>query len=536
MKRRQLIILSVLSGIVFFLAWPPYGFPVLLFFGFVPLLLIEDEICTNKEKYSKVSMLFYAYLAFFIWNAATTWWIFKSTIFGGFAALIVNPFFLTIPFYLFHITKRVFNRKESYLSFIFFWITFEFINCDGDLSWPWLNIGNGFAAYPQLVQWYEYTGFLGGTLWVLIINVLFFLILKEAIIKKNHIGKNIRIATILTILLPVAISIFIYNTYKEKKDPYTIVMPNIDPYKEKFGTIKPVDQLKRITNLAKTQIDANTDYLIGPETSIPEGFWENNIKEAWCVDSLLKIIDSFPQLKIVIGLSSYRMYINGLGRTASARPYPDIANFYYDAYNTAIYLDSSKKIQLYHKSKLVPGVEKMPFSRYLKFMNNFALNMGGSTGTYGFQENRTPFFSIDKKVNVAPVICYESAYGEFVSKYVKNGANLIFIITNDGWWGNTAGYKQHLDYARLRAIETRRSIARCANTGISCFIDQRGNFIQKSGWWTPICMKNTINANDQITFYVRYGDYIGRILQYPTYLTLMILLFLYIKRTLRNGT
>jgi apolipoprotein N-acyltransferase len=315
-----------------------------------------------------------------------------------------------------------------------------------------------------------------------------------------------------------------------------LVQPNIDPYKEKFGTIKPVDQLKRITNLAKTQIDKNTDYLIGPETAIPEGFWENNLKEAWFIDTLSKIIDSFPQLKIVIGLSSYRMYINGQGRTASARSYPDIANYYYDAYNTAVYLDSSENVQLYHKSKLVPGVEKMPFSRYLKFMNKFALNMGGSTGTYGFQENRTPFYSTYKKVNVAPVICYESAYGEFVSRYVRNGANLIFIITNDGWWGNTAGYKQHLVYARLRAIETRRSIARCANTGISCFIDQRGNFIQKSGWWTPVCMKNTINANDYITFYVRYGDYIGRILQYLSYLTILILLAVFIKRKIRKRT
>jgi len=536
MKRQQLILLSVLSGLLFFLAWPPYGFPVLLFFGFVPLLMIEDEICSNKEKYSKVSIIGYAYMAFFIWNGATTWWIFKSTIFGGFAALLVNPFFLTIPFWLFHITKRLFNRRETYASFVFFWISFEYINCDGDLSWPWLNLGNGFATFPRLVQWYEYTGFLGGTLWVLLLNVLFFFILKEGIVKKNYIKRKIRIAAILLMLLPVLLSLIIYNTYKEKKDPFTFVLvqPNIDPYKEKFGKIKPVDQLKRITDLAKTKIDGNTDYLVGPETAIPEGFWENSLKEAWCIDTLSKIIDSFPRIKIVIGLSSYRMYINGEGRTTSARPYPHIANYYYDAYNTAVYLDSSENIQLYHKSKLVPGVEKMPFSKYLKFMNKFALNMGGSTGTYGTQEERTPFLSTDKKIHVAPVICYESAYGEFVSEYVSNGANLIIIITNDGWWGNTAGYKQHLDYARLRAIETRRSIARCANTGISCFIDQRGNIIRKSEWWTPLCMKNTLNANDYITFYVKYGDYIGRILQYPAYLTLILLLIIFISEKLKS--
>lgn len=535
MKKHKLLFLAVLSGIILFLGWPPYGFPVLLFFGFVPLLIIEDEICCDKEKHSKISIIKYIYLAFFIWNGTTTWWIFKSTIFGGFAALLVNPLFLTVPFYLFHITKRLFNRNESYISFIFYWITFEFLILDWDLSWPWLNIGNGFAAYPKLIQWYEYTGCLGGTLWVLILNVLFFFIVKDIIIKKINLRKNLKVATICTLALPVIISLSIYYSYMEKKDPVSIVVvqPNIDPYKEKFGKVPPVNQLKKIIALAKTQIDKNTDFFIGPETAIPEGFWENHIKKAWCIDSLNNLIDSFPQLKIVIGLSSYKMFINGEGMTPTARPYPLINSYFFDVHNTAIFLDSTDKIQLYHKSKLVPGVEKMPFPKYLKFLDKFALNMGGSTGSYGIQKDRTIFKSVDNKFGIAPVICYESAYGEFVAKYVRNGANLIFIITNDGWWGNTAGYKQHLDYASLRAIETRRSIARSANTGISCFIDQRGDIIQRTEWWTPTSIKNIINANTKLTFYVKHGDYIGRILQYLSYLTIIILLVLFVRRKIK---
>ncbi len=536
MKKQQLFLLSILSGIIFFLSWPPYGFPVLLFFGFVPILIVEEELCSKKEKYSKASVFLYSYIAFFIWNGTTTWWIYKSTLFGGLSAMLVNPFFLVIPFFLFHITKRRFNRKESYISLIFYWITFEYLILDWDLSWPWLNIGNGFAAYPKLVQWYEYTGCLGGTLWVLILNILFFFIIKD-FIKRATIKKQLKIASILLLLIPVITSLIIYYSYKEKAVPVSIVViqPNIDPYKEKFGTMEPVDQLEKIINLAKTQIDKNTNYLIGPETAIPEGFWENKINEAWCIDSLNKLIDSFPQMNVVIGLSSYRMYINGIGKTITARPYPLITNYFYDAYNTAIHLDSTKNIQLYHKSKLVPGVEKMPFSQYLKSLDKFALNMGGSTGSYGIQNERIPLFSADQKYKIAPVICYESAYGEFVSKYVRNGANLIFIITNDGWWGNTAGYKQHLDYACLRAIETRRSIARSANTGISCFIDQRGDYIQKSEWWTATTLKNSINANNYITFYVSYGDYIGRFCQYLSYLSIIILFIHFILRKLKKS-
>jgi apolipoprotein N-acyltransferase len=88
---------------------------------------------------------------------------------------------------------------------------------------------------------------------------------------------------------------------------------------------------------------------------------------------------------------------------------------------------------------------------------------------------------------------------------------MIFIITNDGWWKNTPGYHQHLSFARLRAIETRRSIARSANTGISCFINQRGDVLQPTGWWVEAAIKGSINANDEITFYVKFGDYIARI-------------------------
>jgi apolipoprotein N-acyltransferase len=90
----------------------------------------------------------------------------------------------------------------------------------------------------------------------------------------------------------------------------------------------------------------------------------------------------------------------------------------------------------------------------------------------------------------------------------------LFVITNDGWWGDTPGYHQHNAFSCVRAIETRRSIARSANTGISCFINQRGEILQKLGWWKRDAIKGTINANDKITFYVKHGDYIARIARF----------------------
>ncbi len=207
--------------------------------------------------------------------------------------------------------------------------------------------------------------------------------------------------------------------------------------------------------------------------------------------------------------------------TVTAR-YLQRENFYYDAYNSAIQIDTSNYIPIYHKSKLVVGVEKMPYPKLFKLLGNVILDLGGTTGSRATQDYRGTFKHPVSDMKVAPVICYESVYGEYVTDYIKNGANFIFVITNDGWWGNTPGFKQHLTYSSLRAIETRRSVARSANTGISAFINQRGEILNRTQWWVRDAIKNNIKANNELTFYVKYGDYIGRLAGF-----LAVFLFLY---------
>ena len=172
----------------------------------------------------------------------------------------------------------------------------------------------------------------------------------------------------------------------------------------------------------------------------------------------------------------------------------------------------------------------MPYARYLKFLESLTLKLGGTMRGWGTQEERGVFFSAGDSTGVAPVICYESVFGEFVTGYIHQGANLIFVITNDGWWGDTPGYHQHNAYSCIRAVETRRSVARSANTGISCFINQRGEILQELGWWQRGAIKGTLYANDRLTFYVKNGDYIGRS---ASFFTLLIALY-YLVQTIRG--
>src|SRR5690606_6469889 len=168
--------------------------------------------------------------------------------------------------------------------------------------------------------------------------------------------------------------------------------------------------------------------------------------------------------------------------------------------------------QKYIKSKLVVGVENFPFKSFLEpILGNVMIDLGGTVAMRATQKERSVFVNDIKNVNAAPIICYESIYGEFVTDYVKKGADFLAIITNDAWWSDTQGHEQHLSYARLRAIETRKSVARSANTGISAFINEKGEIVKQLGYLKKGTLTAEITTNDKQTFYVKYGDYIARI-------------------------
>jgi apolipoprotein N-acyltransferase len=305
-------------------------------------------------------------------------------------------------------------------------------------------------------------------------------------------------------------SYVIYFQYEEKSDPVNVVVvqPNIDPYKEQYS-LPPHEVMAKIFGLASQKMDQNTDFLVAPESAIQENIWEDNPSSSYTMFALRDSLQKWPKTAMVIGASTYWRFADPNDISATARWSADLQSWY-DAYNTAVFMNSKGKYQTYHKSKLVVGVERMPFPKYLKFLESYALDLGGTVGSLGISENRTAFHDGPGRVVSAATICYESVYGEFFTGFVKNGAKVMFIITNDGWWGNTAGHKQHLGFAAIRAIENRRSIARSANTGISCFVDQRGEMHQQTKYWEQAVIRGTINANDKLTFYTRYGDYAGR--------------------------
>jgi apolipoprotein N-acyltransferase len=512
LKKYQLLLLSLFSGVLFALGWFPNGLFPILFIAFIPLLVIEEHFFSYPDKNKRGTLFLYAYLAFFTWNILTTWWV-KNASFGGAAmAIFCNALLMSIPFLMFHRVRKRIGIRWKYTLFICFWISFEFIHSNWELSWSWLTLGNALADAPAVIQWFEYTGVFGGSLWILFVNVFIYELCKG--FKRRTRTFNIRnIAIVLSmIFIPVLISFAVGSVAgnKEKKGDVQVVVvqPNIDPYNEKFDA--PFEgQLQKMLELAMQKISDQTEYVIFPETALTEEMWENQLEQSGSVQILRLFLKNYPQLKIVIGASTAKVYQPGEELSVTARRFTQ-EEAYYDSYNTALQIDNTPRIQIYHKSKLVPGVEQLPFPFIFKHLESVAIDLGGTTGSLGTQEERTVFVSEDNTMRTAPVVCYESVYGEYVSEYVKNGANFISIITNDGWWGDTPGYRQHLKYGRLRAIETRRWIVRSANTGISCFISPSGEIDQPTGYWVPAVISQRITLNNELTFYTKYGDYIAR--------------------------
>ena len=526
MTKKKLILLAVLSGILFTPAWYSWGSGIVLLVAFIPLLFIEDYLVKTKEKSSAFFWL--AFLSFLIFNLLTTWWIKNASFAGMLTAILLNSTLMSLAFWLFSVTHRKLGKGFGYFSFIVYWISYEYLYINAEISWTWMNLGNGFANNTHLIQWYEFTGVPGGTLWILIINLLLFKLLKAFIETKSL--KTVKFEGILCLLLlafPITLSLILFNNHEEKGKSYEIVViqPNIDPY-QKFNDIPPELQMQYLLRIADSLGTQNTDYFVAPETFINNNVWERNIKSHPEIVKIKNFIEKYPKAKFVIGVTTRKMYLTEDQKTETARPF---RNYYYDTFNSAIQIDTSQNIPIYYKSQLVVGVEKMPYTRYLGFLEKLMLNLGGTFRSHGSQNYRDSFTSPQDSVKIAPVICYESIFGEYVTDYISDAhANLIFVITNDGWWGDTPGYVQHNSFSSLRAIETRRSIARSANTGISSFIDQRGDVLQRIEWWQRSGIRGELKANNKITFYVKHGDFIGRIAVFSGIFTLLYTLVAFV--------
>jgi apolipoprotein N-acyltransferase len=513
--RRKMVGASILSGVLLWAGFMPNYVVLAPFVAFVPLLWIENEIFKARaaRRTSFWTVFKFAFVAFLTWNFLSTFWVINTGFIAGLLANVLNAILMTIPFILFHTVKKAHNEKIGFLAFATLWLAFEWLHFYWDLSWPWLALGHSFAHLPQLIQWYEWLGVSGGGLWILAANVAIYKAISAENWRENY--KQTLRQPALIVLLPMIFSLARYYTYSEPPAPkveVVLVQPNFEPHYEKFA-LSNTTQMPRFLELARSQMTDSTAYIVFPETSF-DGIMLADIATNQYISTLRQLIKEKPNSVLISGIGAYQTYKSEAEapRNVNSRCDKKGQNcIYYSAYNSGIQLtNENDSIAIYHKSKLVPGSEIMPFVSDIDFFKGLILDLGGPSGRgLSTQPWREVFSS--KHGRVAPIICYESVYGDYVADYTRLGAQAFFVMTNDGWWGDTYGYRQHKFLSSIRAIENRRWVARAANTGTSCFINSRGDVLESTDYAVPAAIKGQMPMLDGRTFFVQWGDFIGRV-------------------------
>lgn len=519
------LLFAVLMSVPFIV--PHTGILALL--GLVPLLCMERIASGAGVR----RVWIYHYSAFVLWNAFTTFWVCNATVGGGLFAIFANALQMSLIFGLFRKSKKYFRGALPYIFLATAWIAWERFYFDAEISWPWLTLGNAFARSTWAVQWYEFTGLLGGSLWIWTCNLAVFglmCVLSDG--RWNCFNRKAKAASLSSLavafILPLAVSPVIGRQYDDSMDSdncldVMMIQPNIDPY-HKFEAMSQQEQNNLLLSMVQKGLeDRKADdgalLILAPETFTSDVIaGDFGRSRTW--RSITGFLENYPDVNMLFGASSYEYIKSALPPSKTARRVGE--GLWVESHNSALMTDGSGRTEIFHKNKLVVAVEKTPYPALFCPIDDL---LGGVMGRC-IGQGDISLLDVKGKDGSLPIgcaICYESVYPEYYTGYVRKGARLMTIITNDAWWGDTPGYRQHLSYACLRAIETRRAIARCANTGISAIISPGGEIVASTPWWEACTLEGKIPVRDDITFFVAHGDITGRLCTFVFILLLMAL-------------
>ena len=527
-------LLAGASGVLMSIPWLVPHTGLLALVGFVPLLMAEYIATGAKVRH----FWFWHYGSFVLWNALTTFWVCNATVGGGIFAVLANSLQMSLVFGLFRLARKKLSGVVPYILLAAAWIAWErWYLTSAEISWPWLVLGNAFATNIKDIQWYSVTGTLGGSLWVWCSNLgIFGLITALGNGKWQEWTRAARIVVIsalalLLIGLPV-VSGIMFATYQERSEKQVSVVigqPNLDPY-HKFTSMRQSEQNELFLSLVEGTLDEEpADLLLAPETFTSDVIL-NDIPSSPTWQRFHFFLDTHKGTDFLFGAATNELFYTRSAPSLLSYPY---GSGWRMPHNSAIMLAPDGRTEVFHKSKLVVGTELTPYPKFFVPLDNWLSGLMGVTALMARDsgQEEISLLHLSDGTPLGCAVCYESVYGEYCTGYASRGAGFLTVITNDAWWGNTPGYRQHQSYSCLRAIETRRDIARCGNTGISCFINQKGEVVSRGPWWEETVLRGTVNVNTEQSFFTRNGDIVGRV---STLVFLLLLALLVVRFFVRS--
>lgn len=494
-------LLILFSALCYALSFPPFNVSILAWFMFIPIfhfILSEPN---------RLQIFVRLYLWLLISHVFIVYWICYSTIGGGILAIVFNPLFMMTPVVIYLFTSH--KLKSTALKIMIFsllWISFEYFQTQWELSFPWLILGNSQYLFSYEMQWAS----LGGT-WILTFFVLFFNVLGFYLLQFYLNESKIKTPIVITYISMIML-IFTGGYYLKNQKPAInatsvigIVQPNIDPWK-KWDSDQEVNNFDQLLEQSTKLLDNTNhpDLIIWPETAVPfyllsdrgNVFYQSLVR--FSLENKVAIATGFPNLFI---------YEDSAVAPPSAR-FSEWRQKYYHHFNAATLIDGNLTPRSYNKINLVPFAERVPWIDLYPKFKDARFNLAGLGGWGKGQDTINFQLSNNPRIIFPTAICYESAFPDLIRTFSKKGASFISVITNDGWWDETSGYKQHFQFSRLRAIENRKWIVRSANNGISGFIDPFGDVVYQTDFWTQTEIKHQIELISEQSFYVRYGNWL----------------------------
>lgn len=488
------------------ISFPPFPFPfqILMLVGLVPYFLVLEK------RETLIDLNRASYIMGFVFSFITLYWVGSwqkeadtFLMISGGLLIFVNPVFFMIPTTLLYFSRNLFPRRIAIYLFPLFWITYEYLYMITDLSFPWLTLGSGLSQFNIFIQIADIVGAVGISLIVIYINIFIAKAIQARTLFPKSFKINIALATGI-LLLVIFYGVIRLSTFKisDKKVKVGLIQPNLDPW-GKWSSTDIHDLTSVYFDLSRQAVAKGAKIIFWPETALPVYLRDGGYN--FVIDSIYNFLDR-NSVYLISGMPDIIYYKTGDKMPEDVK-YSKPGNYYYTTYNAVLlFAPHGKTIESYDKSKLVPFGERVPFVDQLPFLRDFIKwSVGISDWNVG---KDTTVFSVplvnNDTLKINSLICYESIYPYYIQRFINRGANLIAVVTNDSWYGNSSGPYQHKEMSVLRAVENRKTVVRAANGGISCIIDPLGRTLSESKMFTKTQITGDIFIQEDETFFSKY--------------------------------
>lgn len=492
------LLLTLLASVALALPWYFEQSTVIVFFSLLPFLFVAQQLS------SRWALWRYTFLFIFLWLLLISSWL----PFSGFDPvhyISLNLFMALIHatiLWLGIIIARS-NNVTSYIKDILFigaWLAFEYIQKSWVFSDSITILGASLASIPEMIQWYEFTGVLGGSAWILLINCLAFRLLQNY--QKR---KLVTLAGI--IISPVIVSLSLFAFYSHLSLPdLSVAAINPKVYSNTSDLDKVATKItQKNLEITKELLNNCPDIILWQEGSIGGNHFENALNEN---DESLREIKHLASIcnntEILAGLKIY----NKLTGQAKDR------RLKRNAYNCVLFIDNDENTENYPfkiKQKLVPFGEYFPYKNLL--MNSIPAVIQWIPElekrmfyNYSSDPDKGSIIFNKGQHKLGTLICYEALFAECTEQLVKNGAETIFVLSDESLYPNRVGAFQLGSQITLRAIEARRFIVKSCNYGSVRFTHLNGKMTASQDFDQEGGIYNKVGLYDKITFYMTHRN------------------------------